>query len=321
MSDAVTVLSLDDRQEWEAAQEKGLPSQTWAYAAALSESGLRPMLAIVTCEGSRLLLPFVERSWRGSKDVATLPGLSGASIHPASAAPLALWRAYATDRGWVAGYLQLSPFTDAFPNLPPQTELVERTTILTVNPSRWDLTRTPSLIIRRKVGAARRANASPVLGGPFVAESLLRLHPLTARRQGGDLTFSDGTLMRWALDPSNLIIGLLIEGEIQAVHLIHVWKDEAELHLVGDTEIGREMSAWLHVLAIEQLKMRGVQRYNLGGAARDSGLFRFKTWLGGIPHPMFALQQVYDVPTYEAFCAGTGASGSGPWFPAYRGSV
>lgn len=318
MGDEITVLSLDDRQRWETVQEKALPSQTWSYAAGLADSGFCPKLAIVKCQGSRMLLPFAERSWSGASDVATLPGLSGASIYPPSAAPLELWRNYAGHRGWVSGYLQLSPFTAALSDLPPQTELVERATVLTLNPSQWELAKTPSLIIRRKVAAATLAGATCVLDKLSVAEALLRLCPLTAHRFGVELLFGASTLTRWALDPSNLVIGLMAHGEIQAVHLIQVWNGQAELHLVGDTELGRQMSALLHVLAIEQLKIRGVQCYNLGGAARDGGLFRFKTWLGGVARPMLALQQVYDASRYEALCARAGIVRSESWFPAYR---
>src|SRR6266576_2484865 len=109
MADDIEVLGIEDRERWLAAhRDGGLPSQSWHYAWALSASGIEPKLAIVRSHGARMLLPFYERDWRGSIDVATLLGASGASIVPSSAAPLSLWHEYAVAQGWVAGYVQLS---------------------------------------------------------------------------------------------------------------------------------------------------------------------------------------------------------------------
>src|SRR5689334_20721814 len=109
MTDTVTILSLADRDLWEAEHlVDGLPSQSWDYAWGLGASGIDPKLAIVRSKGARMLLPFFERSWQGTTDIATVPGLSGASISPSSIAPLSLWNEYAMSRKWVAGYLQIA---------------------------------------------------------------------------------------------------------------------------------------------------------------------------------------------------------------------
>jgi CelD/BcsL family acetyltransferase involved in cellulose biosynthesis len=79
MSEDITVLRLDDRERWEAEHRQGgLPSQSWNYAFGLSASGFDPKLAIVRSKGARMLLPFFERSFMGTTDIATIPGLSGA---------------------------------------------------------------------------------------------------------------------------------------------------------------------------------------------------------------------------------------------------
>src|SRR5712692_5686640 len=109
MTEDITILCLDDRDRWIAEhQDGGLPSQSWHYAWGLSATGVAPKLAVVRAGGARMLLPFEVRSWCESTDIATILGLSGASITGGSGAPLVLWREFAAAQGWVAGYLQLA---------------------------------------------------------------------------------------------------------------------------------------------------------------------------------------------------------------------
>lgn len=106
MRNEVRILSVEDRDGWEAEHEDGgLPSQSWHYAHALNASRIEPRLAVVCAKGARMLILFFEREWRGRTDIATVPGLSGTSISPISSAPLSLWREYAAAQGWVAGYI------------------------------------------------------------------------------------------------------------------------------------------------------------------------------------------------------------------------
>src|SRR5262249_5195987 len=109
MADDISVFSVEDRERWEDEHRQGgLPSQSWIYARGLMPSGIRSQLAVIRCRGMRMLLPFFERSWNGTTDVATIPGLSGAIIDPSSAAPLLLWRDFAIGQRWIAGYIQLA---------------------------------------------------------------------------------------------------------------------------------------------------------------------------------------------------------------------
>src|SRR5712692_6838493 len=113
MTEDITILCLDDRDRWIAEhQNGGLPSQSWHYAWGLSATGVAPKLAVVRAGGARMLLPFIERSRRGTTDIATILGLSGASMTPTSSAPLGLWQEYAAAQGWVAGYIQLALSVD-----------------------------------------------------------------------------------------------------------------------------------------------------------------------------------------------------------------
>ncbi len=318
MSGAVAILSLADRQQWEQAEALGaMPSQCWRYAAALALSGYEPRLAIVDAGGSRLLLPYVERPWNGHTDISTMPGLSGASIRPASSAPLVHWQEFAALEGWITGYIQLA--AESYPNVPVDANPVHHTHMFLLDLSVWDAHRTPSLIIRRKVASALRAGAIICDDRPALSACLRRLYPETLSRYGRKPLLSDATLDEWSRDPQNLLIGVSLSGVVEGVHLIHVHGGGAELHLVGMNQSGRGLSALLYAAAIERLQAMGVTRYNLGGGGDPGdGLFRFKSWLGATPVPLQSIRHIYDSRQYESLCADSGVSADSTWFPAYR---
>jgi hypothetical protein len=320
MGDEITVLSLGDRRRWEEVEAHGVtPSQCWRYSAALVHSGVQPRLAIVEAGGSRLLLPFVERCWNGQTDIATIPGLSGASIVPGSAEPLARWHAFAATQGWVAGYIQLA--ADSYPNVPAEVGAVERTQMFFLDVRRWNLRRTASLIIRRKVAAALRDGAAVSDDRGALVAALQPLYLETLSRFGGVSRIAPATIDEWSNDYRNLLLGAMLNGTVEAVHLVHVHGDAAELHLVGTTERGRAFSALLHTAVIGRLQAMGVTRLNLGGAQAGSGLSQFKRWLGGMSRPLQSISQIYDSARYQALCREAGVASDEPWFPAYRAGV
>jgi hypothetical protein len=320
MGDEITILSLGDRRRWEEVEACGVtPSQCWRYSAALVHSGMQPNLAIVEADGSRLLLPFVERCWNGQTDIATIPGLSGASIVPGSAAPLAQWHAFAATQGWVAGYIQLA--ADSYPNVPGEVGAVERAQMFFLDVRQWSLRETASLIVRRKVAAALRAGAAVSDDRAALVAALQPLYLETLSRFGGVSPIARATIDEWSSDHRNLLLGVMLNGTVEAVHLVQVHGDAAELHLVGTTERGRALSALLHTAVIERLQATGVARLNLGGAQAVSGLGRFKRWLGGAPRPLQSIGQIYDRARYEALCRDAGVAKDEPWFPAYRAEV
>jgi hypothetical protein len=175
MAGEVSIVSIDERDRWEAEHaEDGLPTQSWRYAWALSASGLEPKLAVVRAGGSRMLMPFFEREWMGSTDIATLLGLSGASIAPSSMAPLAQWREYAIAQGWVAGYIQLAASV-ALPAVTEGDELVTSNEVFFIDLRVADLLRRMSNIVRRKIRRAERSGVSLVVDRSLLSAALQRL--------------------------------------------------------------------------------------------------------------------------------------------------
>jgi hypothetical protein len=314
----VAVLTLADRARWEEWESGGaLPSQCWRFAKPLTESGFLPRLALVSAGGSRMVLPYSERVWGQHRDIATLPGLSGASIVPPSEAPLAQWRAFAAMQGWVSGYIQLSPASH--PNVPPDARPVNQTHAFLLDSTNWNLRRSASPIIRRKVDAGLRNGAVIVTDRERLTDRLLQLYPETLSWFGAPQVLSEATIAQWAHDPQNLILGVAIGGDIEIVHLLHVHGAAAEFHLAGSSVRGRSLSALLYVSAIEQLRDHGVTRFNLGGGGTpNGGLSMFKRWLGARPVPMQSIRQIYDPERYADLCAQAGPPGDLRWFPAYR---
>lgn len=318
-ADDVRVIPLDDRERWEVEHRAGgLPSQSWAYAQALAASGIEAQLAVVSARGVRMLMPFFERRFRGHVDIATTPGLSGASLSAPSTAPLALWAEYARDQRWVAGYVQLA-FDAALTSVSDGDELVTSNEVFTLDLRRGDPLPRAARTVRYKVRAAEQS-VGVCHDRAALADALVRLYPETMRRAGAEnhRPYADETIARWALDPTSVVVGAQTAAGIEAVIVACRSGNTAELHILGTTAAGRNLSAWLYVKAAHRLRELGVDTLNLGGGVRPGdGLARFKAWFHGARWPLRAVRQVYDRALYERLCRDTGASSAQSWFPAY----
>ena len=323
MNDRVLVFSLHDRDAWIAAhRDCGLPTQSWHYARALSASGVEPKLAVVDADGARMLLPFFEREWRGSIDIASLIG-SSASITPGNAAPLALWHEYAADRGWVAGYMQMSTTTDLREN-DVAGELIDINEWFELDIERENLQRTFSETVRQKIKAADISAVSLVEDRTRLTDSLIELFPVLMARLGARsrYQFAPETLNEWANAPSALLLGADLGTGIEAVSLFLVHRDQAEYQLNACSERGRDLAAWLIWNAIVRLQPLGVRTLHLGGGVRrGDGLYQFKQKFHGMAKPLRAVRQIYHPAKYQQLCAEAGRTFAGDWFPAYRSPV
>jgi hypothetical protein len=319
--DEVCIIPIEDRERWNAEHRQGgLPSQSWHYAWGLSASGIDPKLAVVRSRGARMLMPFFEREWRGAIDVATILGLSGASISPSSSAPLALWRDYGVQRGWVAGYVQLATSVALGRSL-PGAELVTGNTVFLLDLRAGDPLEAVSRGMRHKIGAAAELGAVLVDDPDALAQGLKRLYPEAMRRVGASprYLFSEATLERWASSPSSLVLGARIGGSVEAVSVWPVSGEEAEYQLNAGTTRGRQLGAWLISNAVQRLRERGVGVLNLGGGVHPGdGVYRFKARFKGTPTVMQAVRQVYDRTRYDELCGDAGVGEGSRWFPAYR---
>lgn len=319
-SDGVDVIALEERDRWlNEHRNDGLPSQSWNYAWALSASGVTAKLAVVRAGGARLLVPYVEREWSDTKDIATITGLSGASVSPQSAAPFGLWRDFARSRGWVAGYIRLAPDTDI--SMLPRSELASRSAVYVLDLEGQDVWTTASQIVRRKVNRAMRAGVTLVEDRPTLARRLVEIYPQTMQRipAAKSYYFTAETLARWSFDPSSVILGAQVGDDIEAVCIFLTAGKHAEWHTVGNTISGRTLSAWLIWTGVQRLREMGIRWLNLGGGVRPGdGLHAFKEKFGAAAQPAYALHQIYDREKYRALCPAAHNHEHSHWFPAYR---
>jgi hypothetical protein len=322
VDETISIVSIEERDRWDAEHRRGgLPSQSWSYARALSASGIDPKLAVVRSGGARMLMPFFERDWSGTTDIATTVGLSGASISPSSTAPLSLWREYATAQAWVAGYIRLAPWVE-FDERLPELGPVPNQTVFVLDLAARDVLRSASEIVRRKVRRASKLGAVLVEDRAVLAARLKRLYPATMQRVGGgpQYQFPAETLARWAHDPSSIVLGGRFTDSVEAISVFCIAGRYAEYHVNASTSRGRELTAWLIWNAADRLRDAGVEVLNLGGAAarRGDGLYQFKERFNGTAKAVHAVRQIYDQRTYDELCRSAAASSSEAWFPAYR---
>ena len=317
---AITLIGLDARDRWEAAARDGLPTHSWHYAAALAAAGPAPQLAELRAGDTRLLVPFIERNWQGHRDIATPTGFAAALLLPHDATGtdlLAAWRDHARGRGWVSGYLQLSPRN---PSLvaPPGDRVAAHNIWYEFDLARWDVRHDVRKKVRWSLRNGDRAGARLVTGGAALADAFLRLYPAAMARLGAEI-FPPETLAVWLDDPATRLFGAELDGQITAVELCRLRGPHAELHLAGSAPDGRGLHGWLIWKMAEWFAARGVRWFNIGGYGQEGdGLHQMKRRLGGTERPQRSLRQIYDPAAYDALCTAAGADPRALYFPAYR---
>ena len=317
----LVVISLADHERWEAvATESGVPSHRWDFCAALAYSGPAPSLARVSNQGSVLIMPFVERTWADTVDIATITTVSGASWSAPDSSVLDQWGHYGASREWVAGYMQFHPGTDlsGVPAARPGNS------VFIIDLRIGDLLARASTIVRRKLRRAASAGAQLYDDPVLVEEAVVRLYPETMRRVRArdNYAYSEQTLRRWFRDPRSLVLGVSVGERIEACALFLVSGGQAEYHLGASSDEGRGLQAWLLHSGMVRLREMGVAVLNLGGGVRrGDGLFQFKAKFGGEQRVLHAVRQIYRPDVYDHLLREAGVSADETWFPAYRASI
>jgi Acetyltransferase (GNAT) domain len=322
MHDDVAVIPIDDRVRWLAETEgNGLPSQAWSYSWGLSASGIIPKLAIVHCQGARMVLPFFERHWDGTKDISTIVGPSGAWFDRSSVAPLLLWQEFAATQAWVAGYIQLSSSVE-LTGLSDK-ELVVGNTDFILDLENGDIFGSVSETLRRKIRNAQQMGAVLVDDRLVLARRLQQLYPATMRRLNAEAPFqlSAETINRWVEHDQSMILGARIDGSIEAVMLFYISGSQAEANITATTERARHLSTWLIWQASSRMRAIGVKALNLGGCVRPGdGVYDWKSRFHCTQKSRQSVRQIYDPTTYAELCVRARVPMSGGRFPAYRSS-
>ncbi|SMY07366.1 hypothetical protein [Flavimaricola marinus] len=322
--DKITVFGLADRAGWEAATAgpDAMPSHDWAYAAGLAVAGIEPQLAVVEADGARMILPFFERRWNDTTDIATLPGLSGAVIPSDGAAPLSLWRDYAAERGWVCGYLQIS-VTTTMPAVAPPDRVQAHNALYVFDLTDWDIHHSLGHNMRKTYRRATRDGVAFTTDQSRLAAAFPALHVEAMARAGEGPVFPVEVLSHWAKAANVVFIGGELDGEIVVAGMCRKHGPMIEGHLAGSTEAGRGLHAWMFLESAQWFAQQGALSYNIGGYGRPGdGLHLMKSRLGAIEHPLRSLCQIYRPDLFSELCRDAGADPQARYFPPYRaGSV
>ncbi|MAU94940.1 GNAT family N-acetyltransferase [Marinibacterium profundimaris] len=318
---AVTILTLSEPEAWTAAVEAhGLPSHTHGYARGLAAAGLDPRLAVVEAGGARMLLPFVERPIPGSglSDIATIPGLSGAAIVPDSLAPLQAWAAYAADRGWVTGYIQLGLDNHGLQALDPD-HIRAHNIMIRFDLSTWDLATSTSRNARRTITKPDRQGVGFVTGRARLEQPFLDLYYPAMARLKASSVFPRACIETWYETDGLDLFGAEVEGGIVAAYLTHRHGDHVDGHLAATTEAGRSLGAWMFWRMAEHYRAMGVRYFNIGGAGTPGdGIHWTKGRFNADEFPLLSVRQVYDRGAHDRLCAAAGDRLNPDRFPPYR---
>lgn len=314
----VLLLDLRDRPAWEAATQDALPGLTWGHAQGLAQSGLRPELAVVQADGARMTFAFHRRHWQGAEDIATLPGLSALQVTPISAAPFQAWSDFARRQGWVSGYLQLSPGTEALALQPPD-RIRSHNALYVFDLQAWRIESSVGVNMRRSMKAGERQGVRFLSDPARIAPVFADLHAATRARSDDPPAFSRPVLDSWFEAEGVLAFAALHQGRIVAAQLGRRQGLWADLHLAGAEDSGRPFQAWLIWAALEHLRGLGVRWVNIGGYGRPGdGLHQMKARLGAAELPLRAALQIYDPKRFAQLCQARGADPDGAFFPPYR---
>jgi hypothetical protein len=322
MQSSVEIVELADRVGWMSAEsDLSLPTHTWAYAKAMQASGFEPKLAVVRTVDAQMVMSFVERTYRGTTDIATIYGLSGASIKGRAASALDAWREHAISQGWVAGYVQLSPPADPPADLSAGDDYQEHNTIFLLDVgSDPQLTRA-SRLIRRKIKSAMASGVQLTSDRATLAETLVEMYPATMTRVGARVPeLAADTIRALVFDPRNVVVGAVDGTAIRAAYLFVALREVAECHLLANDSASRHLTAFLLWHGAQALSERGVTTLNMGGGARpNDGIAAFKSRFNATTRPLGAVRQVFDRPTYDELCAAAAVSRAPrSWFPPYQ---
>jgi hypothetical protein len=317
-------IPLDDREAWERALD-GVPhafGHTWGACRALAEPGAATVLFAAADGDARVVCPLVEREIEGRLDVATPYGFSGfAGTGPWAGFP-ERWEGFARERGYVAGYLAISP-------LHGDETHGDRAAVSVAN-------ETYVLDLREGIGAAherlstnrrRQLRAwSPDLheqDTQRLVEFFVEQYPQAMERKGAAARhrFSAATLTALCELEDTFIVGAVEGSEVQSVSLFGHTPHSGDFLFNAALPDAQHHSVALIWSAAHRLAERGVPWLNLGGGMRPGdALADFKARFGAARLPMRAVKAVYDRAAYVELCRRRGADPDDRdgFFPAYR---
>jgi hypothetical protein len=301
-------------------------AHTWEHCSAMHLStGWPTALYEVETPAAVFLCPLAERIFDGTVDVVTPYGFSGFAGAGCDDELPGLWRRFAQERGYVAGFIMQNPLLGDVPYQVPG-EVHQRKHVFAI-----DLTQAVDEMFARLHPMRRRqlrewpqVAAGLVLERAELTTFFLDRYPSFVRARNATAVYdlAPASLAFLAGLDNVLMVGAADRGQVTAVSMFGYTATGGDYLFNVSVPEGRRHSAALIWYAVLRLRALGVPWLNLGGGvAEDDGLARFKQRFGAEVLPLTYLKQVYDPVTYTQLCRRDGVDPDDltGWFPPYRG--
>ena len=301
-------IPLNEQSAWKEALE-GIPhafGHTWESCHAMSLStGHNTYLYTFEADGVRIVCPIAERSFNGHIDILTPYGFSGFTGNGSCLDLLKQWKQEVARRNYVCGYIGLNPILNKPDYLAPEDvytynclyaidlrlELDELFTRLSTN--------------RKRQLRAGENNCKIIFERTRLLDFLLEHYSDFFKRKGASTVyqFAPETIIELANMNNVILFGAEGKTGLEEVIMLAYTPYIGEYLLGISSSDVRRHSVTLLWNAIELLKAKGVEWFNLGGGIRPGdGVAQFKERFGGQVFPMQSLKQIYNTELYTNLC-------------------
>jgi hypothetical protein len=271
----------------------------------------------------RVVCPFVERRFGDRVDIATPYGFSGFAGNGAFPNLAENWRRFATERGFVSGFIDLHPLFVPLADLKPLAIYKLKTLYvidLTRNPARFleDCARTR----RKELRNWERRTVLFTDREELTDFALDNYQEFFRTRRATPVFDLNPKTLEFLLSLENVsLLGVGTSTRLEAVTIAGFTPYAAEAIFTFTVPDGNGHGAGLIWKMAENMQRRGIPYLNLGGGrvANDSLAF-FKSRFGAEQLPLHVLKEVYEPDTYSRLCrsAGVNPEDRSGYFPGYR---
>ena len=253
----------------------------------------------------QIVCPIAERSYQGYIDIVTPYGFSGFVGNAPCADFPGHWERFASQRGYVCGYIGLNPLlynTSYF--RPEDAYSYNLVYALDLTMGIDELFSRLSTNRKRQVSKASRS-ANLIEETDRLLEFLLRHYIDFYREKNASSVyhFVPDTFIELAKKDNVILVGTEGPEGVNSVMMFAYTPYIGEYLLNVSLPEGQQYSVALLWYGVRKLMERKVAWLNLGGGIRPGdGVAQFKERFGGKVFPMLSLKQVYHVALFRQLC-------------------
>jgi hypothetical protein len=273
---------------------------------------------------TRIVCPISERQYAGYVDIVTPYGLSGfTGNHDCPDFPRH-WKRFASDRGYVCGYIQLNPLLEK-DSYVDANEVYRYHSVYVL-----DLTRGLDEIVarfdrgrRQQIRAISGRSSSIILDRQALTRFLLEQTSGFFRRRNASpfYQFTEATLSSLTTAENVSLIGAGTHDVVEAVAMAAYTPYIGEAFLQVSASGGKHHAVEMVWHRLTFLKSRQIPWMSLGGGVTDGdGVALFKARFGTMKLGLGCLKQIYNPSIYAALCRQRGEDPNdlGGYFPPYH---